>query len=131
MTTQAVIQINGFNEPLSNFCSPEFLSGLAINDAESEAEVMMLASGETVTRSMLKASEPQEMTVYSNSLKIKDSVQHAALSKSGDIGSGAVITVGLESVTYNKVTVISPLKTLGNSGSENSVTLVFSGSGKR
>jgi hypothetical protein len=110
---------------------PESLSGLKIEDAESEATSIILVGGDTIERSMLKVSQPIAFSINSNQLKIKDPVQYRALQKAGTIGSGAIITVGLESTTYNKVIVNNPLKTVGNSGEDNEVTLTFAGSGKR
>lgn len=130
-TTQAIIKINGFGTHLSDYMQAEALSSLKINDAESEATVSMLAGGETVTKTMLKPSEPTAIQVNSGNLKKFDAALYRALSSSGDIGSGGSVTVGLETTTYNKVTVNNPLGSVGNSGEMNEVTLTFSGSGKR
>ena len=131
MTTEAKIKINGFSTYISDYMQPESLSGLKIEDAESEATAIILAGGDTIERSMLKVSQPIAFAINSNQLKIKDPAQYRALQKAGTIGSGAIITVGLESTTYNKVIVNNPLKTVGNSGEDNEVTLTFAGSGKR
>lgn len=131
MTTEAKIKINGQATYISDYMQPESLSGLKIEDAESEATSIILANGDTIERSMLKASQPIAFAINSNQLKIKDPAQYRALQKAGTIGSGAIITVGLESTTYNKVIVNNPLKTVGNSGEDNEVTLTFAGSGKR
>jgi hypothetical protein len=131
MTTQANIKINGFATFFSDYMQPESLSGLKIGDAESESTPIILSGGDTIDRSMLKVSEPIALNFNSNQMKIKDPALYRALSKAGEIGSGAIITVGLESTTYNKVIVNSPMKTVGNSGEDNEVTLTFAGSGKR
>jgi hypothetical protein len=131
MSTQATIKINGFSTFISDYIQPEALSSLKIEDAESESTPIILAGGETIDRSMLKVAQPTSLTVNSNELKLKDPSQYRAMLKSGTIGSGATITVGLETTTYTKVIVTSPLKTVGNSGEDNEVMIVFAGSGKR
>jgi len=131
MTTQASIKINGFPTFISDHMQPESLSGLKIEDAESESTPIMLASGDTIERTVLKVAQPVTFNINSNQIKIKDPSQYRALSKAGTIGSGAIITVGGEYVTYKKVFVNNPLKTVGNSGEDNEVTLTFSGSGKK
>lgn len=131
MTTQATIKINGFSTPISDYMQPEALSSLKIEDAESESTSIILAGGDTIERSMLKVSQPVSITLNSNQMKQKDALQYNALRKAGSIGAGAIITVGLESTTYNKVIVNNPLKTVGNAGEDNEVTLTFAGSGKR
>lgn len=131
MTTQATIKINGFSTFLSDYMQPEQLSGLKVEDAEAEATAIILANGDYVEKSMLKAAQPLSINLNSGQLKIKDPALYRALSKSGSIGTGASITVGLEGVTYSKVIVNNPLKTVGNAGEDNEVTITFCGSGKR
>lgn len=131
MTTQATIKINGFSTFLSDYMQPEQLSGLKVEDAESEATPLILANGDYVERSMLKSAQPLSITLNSGQLKIKDPAQYRALSKAGAIGSGATWTVGLEGTTYSLVVVNNPLKTVGNAGEDNEVTITFCGSGKR
>lgn len=131
MTTQANIKINGFSTFLSDYMQPEQLSGLKVEDAESTAEALILAGGDYVEKSMLKSSQPLNITLNSGQLKLKDPAQYRALSKAGTIGSGATWTVGLEGTTYSLVVVNNPLKGVGNSGEDNEVTITFCGSGKR
>lgn len=131
MTTQATLKINGFSTYISDYMQPESLSSLKIEDAESESTPIILVGGDTIERTMLKVSQPTSLSLNSNQLKLKDSALYKALSKAGAIGTGAIYTCGLESVTYNKVIVTSPLKSVGNSGEDNEVSIVFAGSGKR
>lgn len=131
MTTQAKIKINGFSTFISDYMQPESLSGLKIEDAESEATNMILESGDTIVKTIFKVAQPTSLSLNANQIKIKDPALYRALQKAGTIGSGAIITVGLESTTYNSVTVNNPLKTVGNSGEDNEVTITFGGSGKR
>lgn len=131
MTTQAKIKINGYSTFLSDYMQPESLASLKIEDAESEATNMILESGDTIVKTMFKVSQPTSISLNSNNLKVKDPVLYRDLQKAGSIGSGAIITVGLESTTYNSVTINSPLKTMGNSGEDNEISITFGGSGKR
>lgn len=131
MTTQAKIKINGFSTFLSDYMQPESLSSLKVDDAESEATNMILESGDTIVKTILKVAQPTAINVNSNNMKIKDPSLYRALLKAGTIGSGGIITVGLESTTYNSITVNTPLKTMGNSGEDNEVSITFGGSGKK
>lgn len=130
-TTQGTLKINGFSTYLSDYMQPESLSSLKIEDAESESTPIILVGGDTIDRSMLKVAQPTSIALNSNQLKLKDPALYKALSKSGAIGTGAILTCGLESATYNKVIVTSPLKSVMNSGEDNEVSIVFAGSGKR
>jgi hypothetical protein len=131
MTTQGTLKINGFSTYISDYMQPEALSSLKIEDAESESTPIILVGGDTIDRSMLKVSQPVSISFNSNQMKLKDPAQYAALRKSGVIGTGAIHTCGLESTTYNKIIVTSPMKSVMNSGEDNEVSIVFAGSGKR
>ena len=131
MTTQGILKIKGFSTSLSDYMQPEALSSLKIEDAESESTPIILSNGETIDRSILKVSQPTTISFNSGEMKLKDPAQYAALRKVGVIGTGAIHTCGIESTTYNKVFVTSPIKSVMNSGEDNEVSIVFAGSGKR
>jgi len=129
MTTQAIIKIKSFPTALTDYMQPEQVASLVIKDAENMAEGKILSNGVTVTRSMLKSSEPIQIALNSNQLKLLDPKQYKALRSSGEIGQGATYICGLETTTYTKVIVTEPLGAVGNSGDDNQVTIMFCGKG--